>query len=259
MVGNNASFNCNAAKLVVTARTWKQRERFLGLVAKALGQLRPRKAYYPGARDRYTELLRGRAGVRTFGEAQPDALPWALVTDLDAANAAEPLFRVEPFCGILSETQLHADDAPSFLAAVTTFCNERLWGTLNAAIVIHPRTEADPDAATALERAVVELRYGTVSINHWPAVVYGATSPPWGAYPDATLADIQSGSGFVHNTFMLEGVEKSVLRGPLVMSPKPAWFYDNTMVHVIGERLADFEAFPNALKLPGLALAALRG
>ncbi|HEY3594792.1 MAG TPA: aldehyde dehydrogenase family protein, partial [Polyangiaceae bacterium] len=35
MVINNASFNCNAAKLLVTARGWAQRAPFLDLVAKA--------------------------------------------------------------------------------------------------------------------------------------------------------------------------------------------------------------------------------
>jgi hypothetical protein len=43
------------------------------------------------------------------------------------------------------------------------------------------------------------------------------------------------------------------------MTPKPAWFYDNAMMHVIGAKLSEFEAVPRALKLPGLALAALRG
>ena len=58
---------------------------------------------------------------------------------------------------------------------------------------------------------------------------------------------------------MLEGIEKSIFRGPVVLSPKPAWFYDNAMMRVIGSKLSDFEASPSALKLPGLALASLRG
>ena len=77
--------------------------------------------------------------------------------------------------------------------------------------------------------------------------MFGAVSPPWGGHPSATLADVQSGIGWVHNTFMLEGIEKSVLRGPIDVSPKPAWFYDNTMMHVLGRpRSSDFEAAPSA-------------
>jgi hypothetical protein len=259
MVTNNASFNCNAAKLLITARSWRQKGHFLELLGKALGAARPRKAYYPGAMDRYAELLRGHAAVQKFGDAKADELPWALVTELDAQSSSEPLFHTEPFCGILSQTDLVADDPVSFLSAATAFCNDRVWGTLNAAIIVHPNTEADPNVAQALDRAIVDLRYGTVAINQWPAVVYGSASPPWGAHPSATLADIQSGRGFVHNTFMLEGIEKCVLRGPLVVSPKPPWFYDNKAAHVVGEKLAEFEISPSPFKVPGVALAALRG
>jgi aldehyde dehydrogenase (NAD(P)+) len=258
MVTNNASFNCNAAKLLITTRSWRQRGRFLELLGKALGAARPRKAYYPGARDRYAELLSGHAAQK-FGDPKADELPWALVTELDPRNSAEPLFHTEPFCGILSQTDLVADDPVSFLSAATAFCNDRVWGTLNAAIIVHPSTEADPAVAQALDRAVVDLRYGTVAINHWPAVSYASASPPWGGHPSATLADIQSGRGFVHNTFMLEGIEKCVLRGPLVVAPKPPWFYDNAAAHVVGAKLAELEISPSPFKIPGVAVAALRG
>jgi len=143
--------------------------------------------------------------------------------------------------------------------AATAFCNDRLWGTLNATIIVDPRTESAPPVAAELDRAILNLQYGTVAINHWPGLVFGSASAPWGGHPSATLADVQSGIGWVHNTFMLEGIDKSVFRGPIVMSPKPAWFYDNTMMRVIGSKLVDFEAAPSALKLPGLAIAALRG
>jgi hypothetical protein len=130
---------------------------------------------------------------------------------------------------------------------------------LNAAIIIDPRSERDPVIARALDQATVELRYGTVAINLWPAVGYGTVSPPWGGHPSATLANIQSGLGWVHNTFMLGGIEKSIVRAPVVLSPKPAWFYDNRQCNLIGEKLAAFELQPRALSAPSLILSALRG
>ncbi|HEX9296969.1 MAG TPA: aldehyde dehydrogenase family protein [Polyangiaceae bacterium] len=259
MVANNGSFNCNAAKILITARAWPQRARFLELVARALGDVPLRKAYYPGARERYTELVGSRAAVTRFGKEERDLLPWALITDVDSTNAREPLFQIEPFCGILSQTDVGDADPASFLDTVTTFCNDRLWGTLNAALIIDPRSEADPAVASALDRAILNLKYGSVAVNHWPAAVFAAVSPPWGGHPSATLADVQSGIGWVHNTYMLEGIEKSVFRGPLVMSPKPGWFYDNSMMHVLGAKLTEFETSPSALKIPGLAIASLRG
>ena len=259
MVINNGSFNCNAAKILITARQWPQRGRFLDRVAKGLAEVPPRKAYYPGARSRYGDLLGSRDNVKRFGKEEPDTLAWALITDVDSANPSEPLFQVEPFCGILTQTDLDGSDPASFLAAGTHFCNERLWGTLNAAIVIDPRTEADPAMAAPLDDAILKLRYGSVAINHWPALVFGAMSAPWGGHPSATLANVQSGIGFVHNTFMLEGIEKSVFRGGIVMSPKPPLFYDHATTHILGAKLCYFEAAPSALKLPGIALAAFRG
>ena len=58
---------------------------------------------------------------------------------------------------------------------------------------------------------------------------------------------------------MLEGIEKSVVRGPLVAAPKPAWFYDNKKTHELGRRMLAFEASPSFFKVPGLAVTALGG
>lgn len=258
MVGNNGSFNCNAAKVLVTSGGWAQRPRFLDLLRKALGELPLRRAYYPGAKARYESLLAGRVGIERFGAPREDQLAWALCTGLDASDKDERLFQVEPFCGLLSETTLPEGDPAAFLAAATRFCNDRLWGTLNAALIVPPAYQTGSVGA-ALQRATEELRYGTVAINHWPALCYGWCSPPWGGHPSATLANIQSGLGWVHNAYLLGGIEKSVIRGPLTVAPKPAWFYDNRMTHLIGERMVAMEANPGLAKLPGLVMTALKG
>jgi hypothetical protein len=259
MLVNNASFNCNGAKVLITARGWPQRDRFLELFRTSLGQARTRTAYYPGARQRYEDLIAGNGDVQYFGEAGGDRLRWAFIPQVDGYRANERLFQIEAFCGLLAHTEIGEADPTSFLGAVTSFCNDRLWGTLNAALIIDARSERDPAIAGALDRAVTDLRYGTVAINLWPAVGYGTVSPPWGGHPSATLANIQSGLGWVHNTFMLGGIEKSIVRGPTVLAPKPAWYYDNRQCNVIGRRLAAFETRPGALRAPPLIWAALRG
>ena len=259
MITNNASFNCNAAKMIVVSKAWPQRERFIELVGAHLARAKPRNAYYPGARERYELLTAGRASVLRFGAASDTQLPWTIVRGLDANDKDEPAFTTEPFCALVSEVALDASEPAAFLAQATAFCNDTLWGTLNAAIVIHPSTEKDPAAAKALDQAVLDLRYGAVAINHWPAIVYGLVTPGWGGHPSATLEDIQSGLGWVHNTYLLEGIEKMVLRGPLKAFPKPAWFYDNARGDKIGERLIGMESAPSWLKFPGVVLQALRG
>jgi len=257
MVTNNASFNCNAAKLLITSKHWAQRDRFLSLVAKALREVPTRKAYYPGAFDRYARLVGERDRVEKFGHTGPNSLPWTFIIGVDAAASDDPIFRDEPFCGILSETCVGSADPVEFLNSVTEFLNDRVWGTLNAALIIHPKLERDATVGAALARAIRELRYGTIGINHWPALCYAVGSMPWGGHPSVNLESIQSGLGWVHNTFMLEGIDKSVIRGPLRARPNPVWFYDHGKAHEVGPRLAALEASPSWLKLPGVILKAL--
>jgi aldehyde dehydrogenase (NAD(P)+) len=259
MVTNNASFNCNAAKLLILPRGWSDADALLGHVQAALERVPPRKAYYPGARDRWRQLTNDAPELVTIGETdEDDTLPWTIVTGLDANHPEDPRFHVEPFCSMLSVTEIGSSDPIEFLAEATEFANEHVWGTLNAMLFVHPRQESDPGVRAALDRAVRDLRYGTVAINHWPAMVYAFGVPPWGGHPSATLENIQSGLGCVHNTLMLERVEKNVLRGPLKVFPKPAWFPGHRTLDEVGKKLLAFERSPSWLKIPAVALAALR-
>jgi hypothetical protein len=258
MVINNASFNCNAAKLLITSARWPQRERFLLLLEHCLDAAPTRLAYYPGAFERYDRLVGGRTGLRKFGQRTETHLPWTLIRDVDAEAEDEPLFRTEPFCSILSETCVGSADPVEFLVRVTDFMNERLWGTLNAALIIAPKLERDRSVGRVLDECIVNLRYGTVAINHWPAVGYGATTLPWGGHPSANLKDIQSGLGWVHNTFLLGGIDKSVIRGPIRVRPTPPWFADNRQTTALGSSLVAMETAPRLWKVPGVALKALR-
>lgn len=260
MVTNNASFNCNAAKLLITARAWPQRDAFLGLVARDLGQSPARKAYYPGAFDRYSRLTAGR-DLHVPGRAGEGELPWTIIREVDTDNAADPVFSTEPFCGLLSDAPLGtargAADPVEFLDRATRFCNDTVWGTLNAAIFVHGKLERDPTVGACVERAITDLRYGTVAINHWPALGYGLGSLPWGGHPSATLEDIQSGLGWVHNTYMLEGIDKSVVRGPLVVRPRPLWFTGNPKAAKVARRMIDQELAPTWRGLARVVGAAL--
>ena len=259
MMVNNASCNCNAGKMLVTSKVWADRERFLGMIKDVLRTQKSRKAYYPGAFDRYEKLAGSRKEAEKLSEAGDGELPWTVIFGLDSGDANEALFTTEPFCPILSETSLDAGSAEKFLRDATTFCNERLWGTLSAVILIHPRTEKEPNTAKALAEAVDDLRYGAVGINQWTGIVYGLVTTPWGAHPSSTLKNVQGGLGWVHNTFMLERIEKCVLRGPLTMSPLPPWFVTSKTSHELGPRLVEMEYEPSLWKVPGIALTAMRG
>ena len=257
-VTNNASFNCNANKMLITPRGWARRGQLLGAIAQVFERTPVRAAYYPGAEDRYQALTAGRATLHTIGQAGPGSLPWTVLSDLNPHDASEKAFRMEPFCAILSETAVDGNSPVEFLEHAIRFANEHLWGTLSATIVVHPATLRDPGVAEALERAIVQLRYGTVGINIWGAFGF-ALGTPWGGHPTSTPTNIQSGNGFVHNTAMLIGVEKTVVRHPLTVFPKPLHFPSHRTVHQVGRRLVPLEETGSWLRLPPVVAAAIRG
>ncbi len=254
----NASFDCNANKVLILPKGWAPREAFLNALELALTKAAPRRAYYPGAQERWRAYSGDRASVRRFGTESADTLPWTLIRDLDASDREERAFSSESFCPILFETQLGSADPLEFLDQAVTFANERLWGTLSAGLVVHPKVMKDPATGGAVDRAITKLRYGAVCVNAWAGYVFAFVSPPWGAHPSSTPADIQSGSGWVHNTPMLESIEKAVLRHPITAMPKPAYFPSHRSAHVLMPRMTALEENGSWAKVPGVMAAAMR-
>ena len=108
-------------------------------------------------------------------------------------------------------------------------------------------------------RAVASLRYGCVAVNVWAGYAFAFGTTPWGAWPGAPPEDIQSGRGFVHNTRMLEGVEKTVITHPAIHPIKPAWFPSHRTLHRLGPPLVAVEGRRDLRRLPSVLLHALRG
>ncbi|HEY7930850.1 MAG TPA: aldehyde dehydrogenase family protein [Acidimicrobiales bacterium] len=258
MIANNAGFNCLTPRVLVTSAHWAQRAQFLDALEGVFATLAPRRAYYPGAAARRDEFLAHHPEAHQIGDAGDGEMPWTLIRDVDAANPDEICFNVEAFCALASETALASATPADFLAEATNFCNERVWGTLSMTILCDPRTMKQPDVAHALERAVANLRYGSIGVNLWHAMSFAFATTAWGAYPGHPVTDIQSGSGFVGNTYLFSTVEKSVVRGPFVASPAPAWFATNRHAHAVLQRLFAFEAAPSWTKVPALLRAALK-
>ncbi|HIG11368.1 MAG: aldehyde dehydrogenase family protein [bacterium] len=256
-VANNASFNCNAAKVLVTSADWTQRAEFLAAVRAALASIPSRLAYYPGSFERYEAYEAATPGAERLGSAPPGHLPWLFATGLDAGDSDSRAFRSEAWCGVLCETALPATGPSNFLARATRFCNETLFGTLSMSLVIDPTTRRHH--ATAFEAALQELTYGSIVVNHWGAVSYALVVTPWGAHPGHTIDDIQSGRGFVHNTRLFERVQKAVVEGPFAPRITPLWFVGHRHALPASRALCAFESSPGPLSLFRLALHGLRG
>lgn len=256
MVAHNASFNCNAAKVLVLARGWPLHDDFLLSLRRAFATIPPRRAWYPGAADRHRGFLERYREAERIGEAPEGALPWTLIPGVPPTPGEHALSE-EAFCSVLAVVSLDAATPEAFLERAVPFVNESVAGTLSAGIFAHPATERRLGARFA--RAVEGLRYGAVGINLWPAAVFALGTPTWGAYPGHTIEDAGSGIGAAHNALRFDHPERSFVRGPFRPWPKPVWFAGHRTLRVLAERLLRFEASPSLLRVPGLLATAIRG
>ncbi len=259
MLTNNAGCNCNATRVIVQHAAWSQRLALLDAIRKTFREAPTRKAYYPGATDRFEAFKKAHPEAELYGNPREGELPWMLVSGLSPDAPDDICFTTEAFTGVTSEVALEAASVVDYIDKAVAFCNDTVWGSLNASIIVHPATLADPTVAAAVERAIADLRFGTVAVNHWPALAYGFVSTTWGAFPGHELHDIQSGIGVVHNTYLYEHPQKTVIRGPFRVKPTPPWFVTHRTTHELGPRMARFEAAPSLRKLPGVLWAAIRG
>ena len=255
----NASFLCNTGKILVTGRKWQGRVPFIRQLQDFLARIPTRGAYYPGAEERWQRFTKGPYRLRTFGGSGGGRLPWTLATWIDPEGEAVPLFQKESFCPVIGETSVASADPEEFLEEAVRFVNRRLWGTLSATLIVHPSTMKDPVLAVAVEKAVSRLRYGVVGINGYPGMAYALGTPPWGAWQGSSPEDIQSGHGWVHNTSMIEKVEKVVCRHPLTAFPRPPYFPGHRNFQTLMRRMTVLEASASWARVPGVVAAAIRG
>ena len=254
----NASFMCCTPVSLVTSKGWQQKAEFLTKLEKTLSSVPTRKSYYPGSKDRWHMMTDNRTDVTTFGKEEGGNIPWAFIKGLEP-NADEPIYNNEPFCSVLTETTINSTETIDFLERAVEFANKKLWGTLTANLIVHPKSMKDPKIAAAIERAITHLKYGVVTINGFNGMEFASCVAPWGAYPGSTSTDIQSGKGWVHNTVMLEGIEKAVMRWPLVSFPKPAWHPSHKTGHKLMRKLIELERNASWTKVPGVVFTAMQG
>lgn len=258
-VVNNAGFNCSATRVIIQHQQWDKREALLDSLKKAFSRAADRRPYYPGSEERQQTFLERHPEAELFGTEGEGHVPWTLIHHLDPNDPNEICFRTESWCGQTSEVALSADSIVGYIDEAVAFCNDRVWGTLNCSILVHPKSLKDPRVADAVERAIADLRYGGIAVNHWAGLNFAMVTPTWGAFPGHTRQDIRSGQGTVHNTYMFDRPQKSVVRGPFRVFPRPAWFIDNKTAAEVGRKMTYFNADPSLARLPGLIWSSLFG
>src|SRR6266567_733829 len=260
MLTNNAGFNCNATRVVIQQREWQQRDQLLQDMRNILAQVPSRSAYYPGARERLQAFIAAHPEAEQYGASTEKELPWTLIAGVNPEATDDLCFTTEPFCSLFSETTVTATSVPEYIDRAVDLANERLWGTLNVTIIVHPASLKDPAIAAALERAVANLRYGTIGVNYWAGAGFALCATTWGAFPGHAINDIQSGIGVVHNTLMFSRPQKSVLRAPFRSTPIPPWFVTRGQTaRKVFPKLVSLEASPSPWKVPAILWSAITG
>ena len=240
----NAGFNCIAAQVVVLDKNWKQKDEFVSKVKEIISEQQTRYFYYPGSKERITEL-NSKSGIDILSQDVCEVPYSASVTD----NDDDYYFHNEIWGGSIIFKNLDSNSIPDFMTKATYFCNHKLWGNLGCTVLIKPKTEKKH--SEDFERMVDTLEYGTVAINEWSALGFAIPTLPWGGYPGNKDSDIQSGQGYVHNTFLFESPLNGIVRTQFkpLLNIDPPWFITHRNSHKVLKNLTLYLCTKSKLNL----------
>lgn len=268
---HNSGFNCVACQMLVLPQNWDLSDTLMNSVQKAMASIPSRPLYYPGAKDRMAGFAEQGDNILTFERPGADACIVEPLQTASAAGETKPWFsNNEVFAPAMSTYRIEGETAADYLRKAVAYANDQLHGTLGANIIIHPATIKEIGEET-FEAIIADLHYGTIAINAWTGLGFLMAQCPWGAFPGHTLDDVQSGIGFVHNTYMFDKVERCVVYAPFrpfprnllslsfTLLPKPPWFVSNRKQDKLGQLLTEFQYQPSILKVPRIFLNALLG
>lgn len=265
----NSGHNCIAGQVVILSADWPQREAFLEALRTALDAAPARPVWYPRSDEKLA------AAASDYPEAAWGGDGTRALIEIGTGDDATALEKTEYFAPVLGIVAL-SGNGQEFLDRAVAHANEELTGTLGANVLIDPVTQGA--LGGAFERAIADLRYGTVSINSWTAFGFLTPTLPWGGFPGATLHNIESGIGVVHNALLLDRVERSVTRGPFrpfprsaspgalraskgasfSVLPKPPWFVTSRTGAAVSEGFTRFRIDGDYAKLAVTLVKAFR-
>ena len=259
---HNGGYNCIAGQIVVMSKDWPQKEEFLQQLREAIAEAPSRAPWYPGS-----DLRVGQASASYPKAEKLGANGMRLLVDIRADEDASTMLTTEYFSPVLGVIELPGTGR-AFLDAAVDSANTEFVGTLGANILGQPHTIKALGAG--FEEALARLQYGTIAVNAWTGVGFLTPGAPWGAFPGHTLEAVSSGIGVVHNAFLLDHTERTIVRGPFrpfprsfahgefALFPKPPWFVSARSAKKTGRLLAGFAAKPSWAKMPAVFLSAFR-
>lgn len=264
---HNQGFNCVACQVLVLPDDWQSTDRLLSAVDETVKAAPPRGLYYPGAQKRLDDFASHAGSVKRLSRpGAPDCVVVPFTggeTNWYRENEVfGPAMNVHRIAG--------ASDEEAYLREAVKFANESLHGTLGGNILIHPDT-IKKIGRERFDEIIADFKYGSIAINAWTGLGFLLVQTTWGAFPGHTLDDVQSGIGVVHNSFMFDKPERSVVEAPfrpfprsllsggMTLLPRPPWFVTNRRQGRIGKLLTNFQYRPSWFKLPRIFANALMG
>eukprot|EP00294_Goniomonas_avonlea_P001322 CAMPEP_0114555964 /NCGR_PEP_ID=MMETSP0114-20121206/9027_1 /TAXON_ID=31324 /ORGANISM="Goniomonas sp, Strain m" /LENGTH=548 /DNA_ID=CAMNT_0001741119 /DNA_START=17 /DNA_END=1663 /DNA_ORIENTATION=+ len=254
----NGGHICASPQLLVLDKDWPQRQQFVDRICHHLAEAPEVPSYYPGSCARQDDFVKSCPSARYFGAEKPKVFE----------NQVRPVFvgdvspdsrvcKEEAFMLLLGETAISCGNDPAvFLDKAVEFVNTQVFGSLCISLFITPAAERQV-TRQGLDDAVAKLNYGAIGINTWGATVNFFPALPWGAYPGHSPSDIQSGTGKIGNTMMVEHAVKGVVWSPFF---SPAHFQrPRPGDKKVQKRTGYFLMWPGVGRLLNLLSAALLG
>ena len=262
----NSGHNCIAGQVVLLSADWPQRDEFVAALHDAYERAPWRPVWYPGAEKKMADA----AAAYPDRESLADGA--RILVHVGEGDDATAIEQTEFFSPVLGIVEL-AGTGQRFVDTAVDHANNKLPGTLGASGLIGPVTRRR--LGEGFEAAIERLHYGAIAINAWTAIAFLTPGCTWGAFPGATLDDVTSGIGVVHNSFLLDDVERSVVRGPFrpfpraasrtplragdfSVLPTPPWFVTARTGAEVSEGLTSFRTDKNPVRLLGTLAAAFR-
>ena len=263
---HNASYNCVSVQCLLVPDAWSGTAKILNAFEKTVQSHAQRHAYYPGSQDRQARFEQHNANNRRIDRGPH--VPALSIAQLQETGDPNWSMENEVFAPALNIKRLASNDPEAFLRESIAWANDNLYGTLGSNILTPPATIREI-GRQKFERILADFKYGMIAVNAWTGVGFLLPTLPWGGFPGASLQNVGSGIGTVHNTMMIENSERTVLEGPFrpfprslfsrtpSIMPRPPWFVTAKKQSAVGRQLTHFYHRPSLAKLPRLLLNAL--
>jgi len=207
----NGGHFCGRPQIILTSKEWVQRDEFLKELRKAISDRTPPEASYdPKYQKMFKRFVQEYPNGKVLKSSECLETEWAKMLLVTGATIDSYGLKNEAFCQVLIEVPLNVTDHPAvFLPEAVKFCNEKLYGSLCATVVVDDSTSKQYNGI--IQHALSDLKYGTVSINAMACFGWFNPSLYWGNYKKKEDDGKESGVGHFGNLLGYEHAVKSVI------------------------------------------------